>query len=96
MEVSKFRKAMRPKKYLTRDFVVYQDPKRLEARSEMQAGGVVEREGKFRGIREGGPLPKGYGTVKEFFELYGHWYYFTGIPSRERKNWIEQYRKEGV
>lgn len=45
MEVSKFRKAMRPKKYLTRDFVVYQDPKRLEARSEMQAGGVVEREG---------------------------------------------------
>ena len=68
MEVSKFRKAMRPKKYLTRDFVVYQDPKRLEARSEMQAGGVVEREGKFRGIREGGPLPKGYGTVKEFFE----------------------------
>ena len=45
MEVSKFRKAMRPKKYLTRDFVVYQDPKRLAARSEMQAGGVVEREG---------------------------------------------------
>ncbi len=68
MKVSDFRRAMRPKKYLTRDFVVYQDPKRLAARSEMQAGGVVEREGKFRGIREGGPLPKGYGTVKEFFE----------------------------
>ena len=49
MEVSKFRRAMRPKKYLTRDFVVYQDPKRLEARSEMQAGGVVEREGFSKG-----------------------------------------------
>jgi len=35
-------------------------------------------------------------TVKEFFDLYGHWYYFTGVPSREKKNWIEQYRKEGV
>ena len=27
MKTSKYRKAMRPKKYLTRDFVVYQDPK---------------------------------------------------------------------
>ena len=41
MEVSKFRRAMRPKKYLTRDFVVYQDPKMLAARSEMQEGGRV-------------------------------------------------------
>jgi len=49
MKVSDFRRAMRPKKYLTRDFVVYQDPKRLEARSEMQAGGVVEREGFSKG-----------------------------------------------
>ena len=39
MKISDFRKAMRPKKYLTRDFVVYQDPKMQAARSEMQAGG---------------------------------------------------------
>ena len=52
MKISDFRKAMRPKKYLTRDFVVYQDPKMLAARSEMQAGGVVEREELF----QGGPL----------------------------------------
>ena len=39
MKISDFRKAMRPKKYLTRDFVVYQDPKMLAARSEMQEGG---------------------------------------------------------
>lgn len=35
-------------------------------------------------------------TAKEFYEEFGHWYYFSGIPSRARKNWIEQYRKEGV
>lgn len=35
-------------------------------------------------------------TAKEFYELYGHWQYFTGVPSREKKTWIEQYRKEGV
>lgn len=39
MKISDFRKAMRPKKYLTRDFVVYQDPKMQAARSEMQEGG---------------------------------------------------------
>ena len=35
-------------------------------------------------------------TLEEFYELYGHWYYFTGVQSREKKNWIEKYRKEGV
>jgi hypothetical protein len=35
-------------------------------------------------------------THKEFYEEFGHWYYFSGIPARARKNWIEQYRKEGV
>ena len=55
MKISDFRKAMRPKKYLTRDFIVYQDPKMQAARSEMQAGGVVEREG----FAKGPPNPKG-------------------------------------
>jgi hypothetical protein len=68
MEVSKFRKAMRPKKYLTRDFVVYQDPKRLAARSEMQAGGVVEREG----FAKGPPIKFSPDTVRETIENYNN------------------------
>jgi len=43
MELGKYKKAMRPKKYLTHEFLVYR-PSTLEARSEMQAGGVVQRE----------------------------------------------------
>jgi hypothetical protein len=35
-------------------------------------------------------------THKEFYKEFGHWQYFSGIPSRAKKNWIEQYRKEGV
>ena len=64
MKISDFRKAMRPKKYLTRDFVVYQDPKMQAARSEMQAGGVVEREGFKRGTN---PPPEG---SEEFLEIF--------------------------
>ena len=30
-------------------------------------------------------------TNKEFYERFGHWYWFTGYPKRARKNWIEQY-----
>jgi len=30
-------------------------------------------------------------THKEFYEMYGHWYWFTGYPKRQLKNWIEQY-----
>ena len=49
MEVNKYRLAMRPKKFLTRDFLVYQDPSMQAARSEMQAGGIVQREGFSKG-----------------------------------------------
>jgi hypothetical protein len=61
MELGKYKKAMRPKKYLTRDFIVYQDPRYtsviqgygsldtppegVEMRIDKQAGGVVQREG---------------------------------------------------
>lgn len=61
MELGKYKKAMRPKKYLTRDFIVYQDPsytsvvqgygsldtppEGVEMRIDKQAGGVVQREG---------------------------------------------------
>jgi hypothetical protein len=30
-------------------------------------------------------------TNKEFYERFGHWYWFTGYPKRVRKTWIEQY-----
>jgi hypothetical protein len=30
-------------------------------------------------------------TMKEFYSLYGHWYWFTGYTKRKYKNWIEQY-----
>lgn len=30
-------------------------------------------------------------THKEFYERFGHWYWFTGYPKRVRKTWIEQY-----
>ena len=66
MKVSDFRRAMRPKKYLTRDFVVYQDPKMQAARSEMQAGGVVEREG----FAKGPPIKFSPDTVRETIENY--------------------------
>tara|TARA_R100000657_G_C4663464_1_gene107270 strand:+ start:1169 stop:1345 length:177 start_codon:yes stop_codon:yes gene_type:complete len=33
-------------------------------------------------------------TRDEFFKKHGHWYYFTGIQTRARKNWIERYKKE--
>ena len=32
-------------------------------------------------------------TNKEFYERFGHWYWFTGYPKRVRKTWIEQYDK---
>jgi hypothetical protein len=68
MKISDFRKAMRPKKYLTRDFVVYQDPKMQAARSEMQAGGVVEREGFYEaGLATSGPN-KGKWTIKDVWD----------------------------
>ena len=49
MDVKKFQLAMRPKKYLTHDFIVYRDPSMQAARSEMQAGGIVQREGFSKG-----------------------------------------------
>ena len=71
MELGKYKKAMRPKKYLTRDFIVYQDPsytsvvqgygsldtppEGVEMRIDKQAGGVVQREG----FAKGPPNPKG-------------------------------------
>ena len=30
-------------------------------------------------------------TNKEFYERFGHWYWFTGYQKRQRKGWIEQY-----
>ena len=30
-------------------------------------------------------------TNKEFYERFGHWYWFTGYPKRVRKTWIEQF-----
>ena len=30
-------------------------------------------------------------TNKEFYERFGHWYWFTGYPKRVKKTWIEQY-----
>ena len=30
-------------------------------------------------------------TNIEFYERFGHWYWFTGYPKRQLKNWIEQY-----
>ena len=65
---------MRPKKYLTHDFIVYRDPSLSQqaARSEMQEGGIVEREG----FAKGPPKPKGAPvkfspeTVRETIENY--------------------------
>lgn len=30
-------------------------------------------------------------TNKEFYERFGHWYWFTGYPKRVKKTWIEQF-----
>ena len=30
-------------------------------------------------------------TNKEFYERFGHWYWFTGYPKRVKKTWIEKY-----
>jgi biotin operon repressor len=102
MEVSKFRKAMRPKKYLTRDFVVYQDPKRLAARSEMQAGGVVEREGFSvgqgartdlgeKGVKE---LPS---NMKRIFDIVYPEKNWEDLSSRQRGNFIYDFpRREKI
>lgn len=35
-------------------------------------------------------------AAKEFYEKYGAWYYYVNVPVRQRKTWIEQYRKKGV
>lgn len=35
-------------------------------------------------------------TMKEFYNKYGHWYYFAGVPMRKKKQWIEQFRRKGV
>jgi hypothetical protein len=36
-------------------------------------------------------------TSKEFFEKYGAWYYYTGVPIfKSKKRWSEQFRKPGV
>jgi len=35
-------------------------------------------------------------TAKEFYEKYGAWQIFVGVPTRQKKTWIEQYRKKGV
>jgi len=68
MDVKKFQLAMRPKKYLTHDFLVYQDPKMQAARSEMQAGGIVQREGFYKaGLATSGPN-KGKWTVKDVWD----------------------------
>ena len=44
MKVSKYKKAMRPKKYLTRDFVVYQDPKYKLKTDKPYKEAIKERE----------------------------------------------------
>lgn len=79
METKKFLKAMRPKKYLTRQFLVYKAPSlsQQEASGEVQGfneGGVVQREG----FSNGPPKPKGRpikfspDTVRETIELYNN------------------------
>lgn len=68
MDVKKFQLAMRPKKYLTHDFLVYQDPKMQAARSEMQAGGIVQREGFSRGAKPKFSLD----TVRETIDQYNN------------------------
>lgn len=36
-------------------------------------------------------------TMEEFRQKYGAWWIFSGLPSREKKTWIEKhYRKLGV
>lgn len=35
-------------------------------------------------------------TAEEFRKKYGAWYYFTGVPVRKKKSWIDQFRKKGV
>jgi hypothetical protein len=31
---------------------------------------------------------------KEFYEEFGHWYYYSGMKSNSKKGWIERFRKE--
>ena len=50
MDVKKFQLAMRPKKYLTHDFIVYRNPSMQAARSEMQGF----KEGGRVGFKNGG------------------------------------------
>jgi len=102
MKISDFRKAMRPKKYLTRDFVVYQDPKMQAARSEMQAGGVVEREGFSvgqgartdlgeKGVKE---LPS---NMKRIFDIVYPEKNWEDLSSRQRGNFIYDFpRREKI
>lgn len=35
-------------------------------------------------------------AAEEFREKYGAWYYFSGVPVRKKKRWIDQFRKKGV
>ena len=44
MKTSKYKRAMRPKKYLTRDFVVYQDPKYKLKKDKPYKEAIKERE----------------------------------------------------
>ena len=44
MKTSKYKRAMRPKKYLTRDFVVYQDPKYKLKTDKPYKEAIKERE----------------------------------------------------